>query len=62
MTLAGCATPMRIGRTPPPKPELRYGWGPEMTMIINGKKERVRCMCIDDIERLRQYIIMLEEQ
>ena len=60
MILATCATPVRIGRTLPPKPELRYGWGPESTKIINGKEERVRCMTVDDIERLRQYIMMLE--
>lgn len=62
MILAACVTPMRIGRTPPPKPELRYGWGPECTIIINGREERVRCMTVDDIERLRQYIIILETQ
>jgi len=58
MTASACETTRPIGAT---CPILEYGWSPVKQMMINGKMEQVKCMTIEDAERLRVWMITVQE-
>lgn len=62
LTLAiSCQTaPGKTGGVPPLK--LDHGWSPVVQMQLNGRQTEVQCMTTQDAARLREYLIILEEQ
>ncbi len=46
----------------PPKPELNYGWSPDVELKVDGQMRKAKCMVTEDTDKLMKYIILLEAQ
>jgi hypothetical protein len=45
----------------PPRPVFEYGWSPPFTVTIDGVERQAQALILEDKEKLRLYILMLEE-
>lgn len=57
--VSGCSTKMQSGRLP--ELILEYGWSPEFSCVVNGREHKCRAMTSEDVERLRVWIIIVQE-
>ena len=59
LTLLGCATSPQSGAIS--RPENLEGWVVDITVESDeGKRKRARCMLVEDIDKLYDYIYLLE--
>lgn len=58
MSVSACATTEPVM---PPLPRLEHGFTPERTITLkDGTQEQGRCMTLDDIRRLDNFLIIVE--
>jgi len=59
--VSSCRTaPGKTGGVPPLR--LEHGWSPPSKMMLNGGQAEVQCMTVQDAAKLREYLIIIEEQ
>ena len=58
LMLSACQSPMRGPKIPPPT--LEYGWSGEQTMIVDNKEVPVKCMTIEDIDKINKWAAMMK--
>lgn len=56
--VTGCLWALPINGVKPL--QLKHGWSPVRTMELNGQQVNVKCMTVEDAERVRNHIILLE--
>jgi len=56
--VSGCSTTTQSGV---PKLTLKNGWSPIVKMKVNSVDTDVKCMTVEDVEGLRQYLILIQE-
>lgn len=56
--VTGCLQALPINGVKPL--QLKHGWSPVRTMELNGQQVNVKCMTVEDAEKVRDHIILLE--
>ena len=41
--------------------KLEHGWSPVRHMELNGEQKAVKCMTVEDVDKLTNYLIIIQE-
>jgi hypothetical protein len=59
LSLSACRTTIQSGGKCPTL-ELQNGWSPARSMMVNDKERKVKCMTVEDAEKLRVWGVVMQ--